>query len=350
MRNRLSPGLAYCGAWALAGAYNFCRGMFDEPLFPLAVFNASHFVVWAVLGLLAIPLIRRHPVGRRWRPWVFHLVVGAVFTQADITLGHLLTHRVLGTGRDMTLAQVAVQAFEGCFHIAYMTYWALLAIVQGLDAHQRAHRQALELAEHRAAATRAQLQALRSQLQPHFLFNTLHTVGALMHYDVPAAEHTLHRLGELLRMSLREGGSDAVSLRCELDFLQAYLDVEQVRFEQRLQVQWAVPAELQQRTIPPFILQPLVENAVKHGVAPRAEGGCIVVRAYEEQEELVLEVEDDAPEALPRREGLGIGLANTRARLETLYGNARRFELLRGGRGTIARLRLPACAMPGAPA
>lgn len=129
-------------------------------------------------------------------------------------------------------------------------------------------------------------------------------------------------------------------------YVAAYLDIEQIRFEQRLTVQWAVPAALANSLVPPFILQPLVENAIKHGVAPRAEGGCIVIRAYTEGGVLMLEVEDDAPATLAASAGFGIGLRNTRSRLATLYGGASRFELLRAAGATVARLSLPLASAP----
>jgi hypothetical protein len=348
MTLRKSPWLGYAAAWAAAGAYNFCRDVFAMPLDRLAVFNLAHFGIWALLGLLAVPLMRRHPVGRRWQPWALHAAAGAVFTQVDITAGHWLYFHAFGLGRGMGLPEVAACAFRSCFHLGFTTYWGLLAVVQALDGQRRARAQALQLGEQRAALAQAQLQALRSQLQPHFLFNSLHTVSALMHYDVPAADRVLNRLGEVLRASLRSGDCASVPLHRELAFLRAYLEIEQVRFEQRLQVQWAVPEGLYDEPVPPFILQPLVENAIKHGVAPRADGGAIVVRAYRQHDALVLEVENDGPAAAPPAPGFGIGLGNTRARLEALYGQGGRYlELLRQELATIARVRVPRPA--GAP-
>ena len=114
-----------------------------------------------------------------------------------------------------------------------------------------------------------------------------------------------------------------------------------MRFEHRLNVAWAIPESLHDHPIPSFILQPLVENAIKYGVAPRTAGGSIVIRAYAQDDALLLEVEDDAPEALPKKGGFGIGLSNTRKRLETLFGLRQKFELVRAGTGTVARIRLP---------
>jgi LytS/YehU family sensor histidine kinase len=259
----------------------------------------------------------------------------------DVALGDLIARLFTGGLGDATLLQIALYAFKTCFHLALMTYFGMVLAVQGYDAQRLARRREVEAAEHQAARVRAQLQSLKDQLQPHFLFNTLHSIGALMHYDVPTSERMLQRLSDLLRMSLDDGAAAVVSLRREMAFVSAYLEIEQIRFEHRLSISWAVPDALHDAAIPAFILQPLVENAIKHGVAPRAAGGHIVIRGYTDGSDLVLEVEDDAPPGLPTNKGFGVGLANTRQRLETLYGAASRVELLRAHIGTIARLRLP---------
>ncbi len=151
----------------------------------------------------------------------------------------------------------------------------------------------------------------------------------------------LNRLSELLRISLQETGSPVIPLKREIDFIEAYLDIEKIRFEERLRVQWDVPASLHDFPIPPFILQPLVENAIKYAVAPRAAGGNIIIRAYRDGHCLVLEVEDDASGAQPQLKGFGIGLSNTRKRLETLYGHGQRLDLLRLDEHTVARISIP---------
>ena len=338
---RTSPRLRYCAAWTLAGLYNFSRDIFSGPLFPLAVFNLAHFAVWAALGVVAMPLMRRMPLRLDWRPWLFHLVAGAGFALLDITLGHLIFVYVTGIGKTLSFPQLVEAAFVSCFHLALLTYWCFLGVVQGLDAQQLARTREVQLAEHRTALVQAQLQNLKDQLQPHFLFNTLNSLASLMHYDVKTADRMLNRLSDLLRISLRESGKDLVTLGQEVASVQAYLDIEKIRFEQRLDVQWSVPAELHASAIPPFILQPLVENAIKYGVAPRAGGGKLSIRAYAEQDALLIEVEDDAPPAQPQQAGFGIGLRNTRSRLEAMYGARQCVELLRGAAGTVARIRLP---------
>lgn len=346
MKNlRNSPRLVYASGWALAGAYNFLR---DVPYMEwkfLLLFNVAHFGVWALLGLLAMPLMRRFPLSWSWRPWLLHLVVGALFVQADITLGHLIVFRLTGLHPEWGILKLAQVAFVSCFHLGLLTYWAFLGTVQLVDTQHMARQREREAAEARHAALLAQLQSLRAQLQPHFLFNTLNGIASVMHEDVAVADRMLNRLADLLRMTLADGERPEILLRQELAFVQAYLDIEKLRFGQRLAVDCQVPERLLHCPVPPFILQPLVENAIKHGVSARASGGTIAIRAVEGQACLTLEVENDAPQKPDSAAGFRIGLRNTRERLQVLYGTAQHFELLEAGGRTVARIQLPLLRM-----
>ncbi|MFW6085154.1 MAG: sensor histidine kinase, partial [Gemmatimonadota bacterium] len=192
------------------------------------------------------------------------------------------------------------------------------------------------------------LSALEMQLHPHFLFNTLHAISTLMHRDVEAADRMLARLSDLLRLTLENAGTQEVLLKEELDFLEQYLEIERTRFGDRLMVDVEVdPATLDAR-IPNLILQPLVENAVRHGVAPRADPGWIGIRAARHDGELRVTIEDDGP-GLPEADadgltpaGAGVGLANCRARLEQLYGDRGRLDLRSSpAGGLLVSLRIP---------
>ena len=341
---RTLPPRTYWGAWALAGGYNFLRMIFDMSLYKNFVFNGGHFGLWALLGLLALPVIRRYPLRMHWRSWLFHIVFGAIVTQVDVTLGHWLFAGVTTAYKNRSAVELIFIAFETCFHIGLLTYFGFVGVIQGFDALKLARGRELQIAEHKTAYVRAQLQSLKLQLQPHFLFNTMHAIGSLMHYDVGTADRMLNRLSDMLRASLRESDNPVVTLKQEMAFIEAYLDIEKIRFEHRLAVQWSIPDYLHGESIPPFILQPLVENAIKYGVAPRADGGNIIIRAYAEGPCLMLEVEDDAPAQTVQQKGFGIGLSNTRSRLEALYGAGQELELLRCSRGTIARIRIPLSA------
>jgi signal transduction histidine kinase len=187
-----------------------------------------------------------------------------------------------------------------------------------------------------ARLAQAQLQSLKLQLQPHFLFNTLNTITALIGTDPQAAERMVSGLSELLRLSLRNAGEQEVPLGRELEVLEHYLEIQQIRFPDRLGVTFAVDPEVRQALVPNFILQPLVENAIRHGISPRATPGRIEVGAVRRDGVLALRVSDDGVGLHPAagvRRGEGIGLSNTEARLRHLYGPRHRFELQSGSPG-----------------
>jgi hypothetical protein len=198
----------------------------------------------------------------------------------------------------------------------------------------------MELAE-------ARLDALRRQLDPHFLFNTLNAVSSLVERDPRGVRRMIARLGDLLRHSFEGGREPEVPLRQELMLLGLYVDIMRVRFQGRLAMTIRVDDVALDALVPSLILQPLVENAIKHGVERRTEGGSIVVEGTQEGNTLVLRVIDDGATgesagAAPEPAGAGVGLRNTKARLEHLYGSAQRFSLTSGdGRGAVAEVRLP---------
>ncbi|GHG63053.1 histidine kinase [Comamonas sp. JC664] len=190
----------------------------------------------------------------------------------------------------------------------------------------------------------ARLQALASQLRPHFLFNALNAVATLVHSDPDAAERMLARLGDLLRHSLDSHGRQEVTLREELEALAPYLDIERTRFGPRLEVDWKLAPEVMDARVPFLALQPLVENAIRHGLAPRAGPGRIEISAEREGDALHLHVRDNGvgPPARGPARGGGVGLTNLRARLATLYGPRAALELKSATpRGAVAELRVP---------
>lgn len=193
-------------------------------------------------------------------------------------------------------------------------------------------------------AHRARLQALRYQLNPHFLFNTLNAVSTLIvEQENRDAERMVARLSDFLRLTLECDSDMEVPLANELDFARRYLDIEQIRFGNRLAVQEDVEAEALSAQVPPLLLQPLVENAVRHGIMPREAGGTLRIEARNVGTRLLLRVMDDGPGPPEAGEaGTGVGLTNTRARLEALYGEDHAFALRRAdGGGCEVRIELP---------
>ncbi len=227
-----------------------------------------------------------------------------------------------------------------------LVYWGVVGAVHAASYYRLFRDRELRAAQLETRLARSQLQVLRAQLQPHFLFNTLNSISALMHRDVEAADRMVTRLGDLLRLSLTHTERQEVPLRQELDFLDHYLAIQRTRFRDRLTVTVDVAPEAVDALVPSLILQPLVENAIRHGIEPRSTPGHVEVRAHLEGDRLVLEVRDDGP-GIPTPAGRpgtghGIGLTNTRARLEQLYGGAHRFTLANGGDGgLVVRLEIP---------
>jgi len=228
-------------------------------------------------------------------------------------------------------------AFSSHFHPYVLIYWALVGVCQAIDFYRKYRERALRASQLEARLAQAQLQLLKMQLHPHFLFNTLNAISALIHQDAEVADRMLARLGDLLRLTLQKEGVQEVSLREELEFLDAYLEIEQVRFGPRLTVARQIDPDVLEARVPYLILQPLVENAIRHGILCNGLRGRIEDRARRREDALRLEVSDNGPGLRegngPLREG--IGLANTRARLRQLYGDAHGFALGRAALGGL---------------
>jgi LytS/YehU family sensor histidine kinase len=187
----------------------------------------------------------------------------------------------------------------------------------------------------------ARLQTLRAQLQPHFLFNALNTISVLMHENVDSADRILLQLSALLRRSLDSSEADEVTLGEEIGFLERYLEIEQVRFGGRLAYRIVAPDDVLEARVPTLILQPLVENALRHGIAARAGPARVEIEASRRGDSLLLGVSDDG-QGLPPDTTERVGLANTRARLRLLYGDRQRFEVRDSADGgVIAEIELP---------
>ncbi|HRI12557.1 MAG TPA: histidine kinase [Verrucomicrobiota bacterium] len=227
-----------------------------------------------------------------------------------------------------------------------LVYWSLVGVCQAITnfrSSQERERQAAELA---ARLTSAQLQALRMQINPHFLFNTLNSIAALVYVNPRAADEMLGDLSELLRRSLDSMEEQEVPLAQELEFIGAYIGIEQRRFGERLQVELSVSDELMKALVPALILQPVIENAIRHGIEPQRGPGLISIKATREAEHLHLVIRDNG-RGLPGEDvdssaRRGIGLANTQARLQGLYGQDQSFSFGRAEpEGCRVDIRLP---------
>ena len=236
--------------------------------------------------------------------------------------------------------------FSGRFHTYLLYYVLLLGIAQALHYYAR-YRERERTAERLAAGlTDARLQALKMQLQPHFLFNTLNAISALIPAEAKPAKRMVARLGDLLRIALEHEETQEVTLREELAFLQPYLEIEQARLDDRLTVVMSIPPDTLDVRVPHLILQPLVENAIRHGIATRIEPGKVEISAAREDNRfLTLEVRDDG-RGLENNDQFsarkGIGLTNIQSRLEQLYKREHRFAIANHPEGgAVVRISIP---------
>jgi DNA-binding LytR/AlgR family response regulator len=231
-------------------------------------------------------------------------------------------------GESATFWEIFDPLLVRTFPFNLLVYGVIVAASHALDYYRKYHERTVQTLELEKHLTEARLQALLHQLKPHFLFNTLNGIASLMHTDVDAADRMLVRLSELLRITMSHTGAPQTTLREEVAFLERYLDIEKIRFRNRLEVVIAIDDDAIDAQVPSLILQPIVENAVRHGIEPQSRPGKIELRGRAAEDgRLVLTVSDNGggiPAGGPSREG--IGLANTRARLAELYGTAAAFR------------------------
>lgn len=300
---------------------------------------------WILFTPLIVRWTRRFPVGRRTLSNLFLAHVPACFFFAALHLCLLGLARVYFPPQEMEMPPYWVwvrnMSWGFAAHMSLLAYVGTVSVTQAIDSSRALRERDVRSAKLEGQLAQARVAALRSQLKPHFLFNTLNTIAVLMREDVDAAEEMLLRLGDLLRVALDHDGTAEVSLEQELDYLQRYVNIERVRFPDRLNVEYAVEKSSLTARVPNLLLQPLVENAICHGLARRESGGSIAIRSSSSKGRLQLVVEDDGP-GIEESHEEGIGLFNTRERLRERYGPDHEFEIeaLATG-GTRVRLNLP---------
>lgn len=308
------------------------------------------FLLWGALSPLIFRLSKRFELRKSFpRNLFIHLALSVLLSLVVLSVAALLTW-YLGypnLARSPTLLALwRNNAFSiYYFHQGLTIYWATVAVAHALHYYRGLREGEARTAQLAAQLAQAQLQALQMQIQPHFLFNTLNSIAALLHKDVEVADKMIARLGDFLRLTLNASNDEAVDLGQELEFLKCYLDIQHLRFPDRLTVDLEIEPQTLDIMVPNLILQPIVENAVRHGVANQTGAGRIIVRAQKQNGRLIMQVEDNGPglKANPNGAAPGIGLNNTRARLEQFYGNDYDFQIANsGGRGVIVTLAIPA--------
>lgn len=300
---------------------------------------------WILFTPGVVALTRRFPVRRAGWPRVIgvHVFASLLFVLAHLML--LGWFRVLtpppGVPARVLLDWVVGALWSPMTQAGFMAYAGVVVVSQAIDGARALRRREVSAARLEGQLAKARMAALQTQLQPHFLFNTLNAVMVLMHEDVQKAEGMLLRLGDLLRLALDQDGKSELSLEEELVSVKCYVEIEQVRFPDRLRVEYDIDEAVRHAMVPNMLLQPLVENAIRHGIASQESGGVICVRAHRRGSQLELLIEDDGA-GLCADHKEGIGLFNTRERLKERYGIEQEFEISPGRyAGTQVRIHLP---------
>ncbi len=358
-------------AWTLVGLFRAADRYFSDPfqlqrlefgLWEALAQSLLASTIWAAFTPAVVWLARRCPPTRaRWALPIAGLLAGGIAFPFAHCVAYQIAYPLL-MGFPLVLAtQFAAlpQMLRVLFPTHFVTYAAIVGATWALSYGRLTRERELRASQVKTRLLSARLEALKMQLHPHFLFNTLNSILPLVFRDREAACRTVVRLADLLRMSLQNEGSDLLPLRKELELLQVYLEIQQTRFQDRLTVRLDVEPGVTDALVPNLILQPLVENAIKHGIAARPGSGRIEIHARREGgDRLHLLVRDDGPGpsgVAPRPNEGGVGLRNTRDRLELLYPDRHDFEF-RGapGRGcevslTFPLVLSPAPARPAAP-
>lgn len=337
------------GALSSALAWKFAQslGKAGPPLATLIVLNCSYWYIWALFTPSIVWLSQHFRLERQGllRAAAVHLPSVALFSLAHImAMAGVQWWLAMSIGKPFAWWTEAQQSALQNFDWEMMTYWAIAGLSHAVLYYRESRERALRTAQLETKLIEAQMRTLRQQLQPHFLFNTLHAISALMHRDVDAADRTLIRLSDLLRMTLENLGEQQVTLKTELDFLTKYLEIEQTRYADRLTVEFDVQAEALDVLVPTLLVQPLVENAIKHGISRKKGPGHITITARGAHDKLCIEVRDDGVGLSESALGAlqkGIGVSTTRARLQHQYGADYRFEFHRLPEGLAVVVAVP---------
>ena len=358
----------YFLVWTLVGLFFFTQAIEQKvisheptPWWHYLVSWLVGVYLWALLTPLPVWLGKRLPIQRT--KWVRRMAVHLLFA-IGIALGQLAVEAVildrLGMFPTVMTGFVATFFFLLIlgFHQSVITYFTIIGVQYGISYYwqyqeraQQALRLELNASELQRQLVHAQLGALKMQLQPHFLYNTLNAIMILVRQQKGGqAEEMLARLSDLLRCVLEDVEAQEVPLRRELEYLQLYLSIEQVRFPDRLRAEISADTSILDAAVPQMGLQPIVENAIRHGLGQSSTAGRIQIRAARVTNRLVIKVADDGPglvDETPSRSG-GIGLRNTRERLRQLYGDSASLSAENGeSGGAVVTIELPYHVAPG---
>ncbi len=349
-RRRWLEGLLIFAFWTLVAALLISSRALDErggpPEMGWVAYQFVQAYLWALLTPFIFRLSRDYSIERsNWAARVpVHAGVAVIISLAADMIENLNIRYIASPPWGDRLGFDPVEALlELNFLNDLLIYLAVLAAGFARDYFLRYEERRAHAARLQAQLTSARLDALRMQIHPHFFFNTLHAISSLVERDPRGVRRMIARLSDLLRYTLDEKAEQEVPLRQELQFLDDYLDIQRIRFPDKLKVETDVSAEALDALVPSLIMQPLVENAVKHGISRRQGGGRLLLRGYRSESLLHLRVEDDGPGLTgSAAQGGGVGLRNVESRLRELYGDAATFEMRAADAGgLVAAITLP---------
>jgi two-component system, LytTR family, sensor kinase len=355
---KLTHWLALTAFWTFVGfvflAYNWLFYYTEGMQMPsaLAIWVVLGWLFWVPLTPLVAFLARRFPLERaRMLPrLLLHLLFALAVIVVSVTVFVALRGAVtVASGDEFAFVERLTSTLMRTFFVDLLVYLVIAAVVHAIDYYRKFMETGVRTAQLEHQLARAQLETLRMQLNPHFLFNTLHAIHSLMDEDPQGARRMLVDLSTLLRTSLDHVGRQEVSLEEELDFLNRYLNIERVRFQDRLKVNVDIEPGVEGARVPNLILQPLVENAIKHGISRKSGPGLIEIRARQREDRLELRVTDNGPglEPVAAAESRGVGVRNTQERLSQLYGTEYAFSIDdRAGGGVEVLLQIPFACEP----
>ena len=343
--------------WTLIGIVFTLQGYFTSYRSERPVRFVDALIVqmtWSYLWALATPLVlwatgRLSLERNNWiRNSLLHLPISIVLSVVLTAIGRVVIWLQWGWMRGMPLSLESVTRFVIANFSEGIGIYLLIALTAYAFSYYRRYREGqLMTLQLEAQLSQAQLHALKMQLHPHFLFNTLHSISALLNKDTEAARQMITRLGDFLRLTLENSGTQEVTLQQEMEFLKCYLDIERIRFQDRLLTRMDVAPQALDAKVPNLILQPIVENAIRHAIASRSTPGMIEIQAKPHNATLRIQVRDNGPGLQAHRttENLfrkGLGLTNTETRLERLYGAAHVFNLSNDPNGgLIVTMEIP---------
>jgi hypothetical protein len=305
------------------------------------------YLLWGIITPFIIYIGLKYRIEK---PGVYPKIAGQILIGALIAI----LHRVISVGISYSVFLYTGTADESFIDIlfgrkfiifsgwfdSFFTYWVLLAVIYSFDYYKSFNENKIKSTELEAKLAQAELNALKMQLQPHFLFNTLNAISVLVHKDPESADEMITRLSDLLRLTIDKFGQKKVTLKEEIEFINSYFDIQKIRYKERLNVEVNIDSSAFDKEVPALILQPVVENSIKYAVEPSSEQINILISAFVKDDYLIIEISDKGT-GLNGSIREGVGIKNIKARLEQMYDNNNLFNINdspEGGVKTIIKI------------